>query len=107
MSRGLRSPALWLDFSCSNLKPAIHRYSIPFNLPQDWVFFHPFKSKKQARRSLKAPKCATRRSSIPPLFHRTTRWISDFLTSSRGLNLGRFFDAPPTLASGSQIGIGS
>ncbi|GBN46969.1 hypothetical protein AVEN_56146-1, partial [Araneus ventricosus] len=49
--------------SPSNFKPTNHLYTIPFHLPQD-----PFKSKNQARHSLKAPKCVTNdlRSPTPP-----------------------------------------
>ncbi|GBM47227.1 hypothetical protein AVEN_194275-1 [Araneus ventricosus] len=85
---------LVLDF-----KAAIHLYSIPFHLPQNLFFNHPFKSKNQAHHSLEAPKCATtsggrksencssyRRFSIPSI-QPPTRRISSFLPSSRGLNM--------------------
>ncbi|GBN88772.1 hypothetical protein AVEN_33638-1 [Araneus ventricosus] len=74
-------------------------HSIPFH-PR-LVFPHPFKSKVRHVIHLRLQR-ALARAAVG-----STRQISDFLALSRSLNRGRFFEVPPTLASGSQIGIGA
>ncbi|GBN25643.1 hypothetical protein AVEN_184858-1 [Araneus ventricosus] len=78
------------------------------------VFSHPFYRKIEARHSFEASKCTGNGGAMIapptaalrfPLFFPPTRRISDFLASSRGSNLGRFFDVPPYARSESQMGI--
>ncbi|GBM77890.1 hypothetical protein AVEN_262385-1 [Araneus ventricosus] len=69
-----------------------------------------FNRKIHSRHSTEASKCAGGRGSslppIAPLFDppiSSTRQISDFLASKRGLNLVRSFDVPSTLVRGLKL----
>ncbi|GBL84132.1 hypothetical protein AVEN_161038-1 [Araneus ventricosus] len=63
-------------------------------------FFPPFKSKNEARcsrrlQSALPPLFDPPTAALPfPLFSTPTLWITDFLASSWGPNLGRSFDVP-------------
>ncbi|GBM66351.1 hypothetical protein AVEN_69099-1 [Araneus ventricosus] len=77
-----------------SLKLGIHLYSIPFHLSQVWFLFrYPFKSKNEAR-YLRRLQSALPLLFDPPYFSSPTRRISDFLTSSRGPNVGGYFYVP-------------
>ncbi|GBM83915.1 hypothetical protein AVEN_125627-1 [Araneus ventricosus] len=91
-------------YDAKNIKPAIHLCSIPFHLSQDWFFgFFSTHSSRKIRHVIhsKLQSCTTTRSTNP--YSSPNRRISDFLASSRGLNLGRPFDLAATLARGSKL----
>ncbi|GBM71884.1 hypothetical protein AVEN_136707-1 [Araneus ventricosus] len=94
-----------------SIKPAIHLYTIPFHLSQDCFFFT--HSSRKIRHTIHLrlqsglPRAVVGAISLLPLFDPPiplpTWRVSDFLASSRGLNLGRTFNLAATLARGPKL----